>query len=103
MLFEWFGDCCGVACPQGSELPGDDSAVLFGLRCIFAGCCGDVEIGLNAEVGLCTKFDLEGAGFEGEGYIPCRCNCHSIKSASPVTHSIIVVVSYSSGNVQIPS
>ena len=92
MLFEWFSDCCGVACPQGSELPGDDSAVSVVLMCVSAGCSGDVGIGLNA-VGLSAKFSMAGAGFECKGYIPCQRSCHSIRSASPVTHSIIAVVS----------
>ena len=85
VLFAWFGDCCGVACPQGSELPGDDSAVSIALRCVPSGCCCDVGIGLNAEVGLSVKFGMTGAGFECKGYIPCWHSCRSIKSTSPVT------------------
>ena len=98
VLFEWFGNCGGVACPQGSELLGDDSVVSVASGCVSAGCCGDVGMGLNTEVGLFAKFGRMGAGFECMGYIPCRHSCHSIKSASPVICSIIAVVSYSSGN-----
>ena len=101
MLFELFDNCGGVACPQGSEL-GDD--LMSGASwCGPAGHCGDAGIGLNAEVGLSAKFDRTGAGLECTGDIPCRHSCHSNKSASPVIHSIIAVVSYSSGNARISS
>ena len=48
-------------------------------------------------VGLGTKPEVEGNGVLGKGYIPGCLNCLSMRSASPVTLSIMVVVSYSSG------
>ena len=71
------------------------------LFCVCCACAG--EIGLNVDVGLGMKLNVEGTGFEGKGYIPCHCSCHSIKSASLVTHSIIVAVSYNSGKVLMSS
>ena len=63
-------------------------------------CCACAgEIGLNVEVGLSMKLDVEGTGFEGKGYIPCRRSCHLIKSALLVTCLIIVAVSYNSRKV----
>ena len=67
VLFEWLGDCYGVACPQGSKLLGDDSMASVALMCVPAGCCGDAGIGLNAEVGLSAKFGMTGVGFECKG------------------------------------
>ena len=50
------------------------------------------------DVGLGVKVDVEGKGFVCMGYIPGHRSCLSIKSASPVILSIMVLVSYNSGN-----
>ena len=99
MLFELFGDRCGVVCPQGNEVLGDDSAVPVVLLHVSAGCSGDVGRDLNAELGLSVKLGNTGSGFVWRGYIPWRRSCLSIRSASLVTRSFIAIVSYSSGNV----
>ena len=70
VLFKLFGDCCGVVCPQGIKVPGDDPAVLVVLLCIPSGCRGDVGIGLNAELGLSVKFSNAGSKLVCDGYIP---------------------------------
>ena len=88
-----------VCCPQGSELPGDVSTLcglfVWWVLTVF----DDVSsaIGRNVGVGLGTKPKVEGNGVLGKGYIPGCLNCLSMRSASPVTLSIMVVVSYSSG------
>ena len=58
-------------------------------------CCG--ELGSKMDVGLSAEVDVEGEGFVGRGYIPGHRSCLSIKSASPVILSIMVLVSYNSG------
>ena len=78
-------DAAGVLCPQGSELWGEDSVLL------------SVELGWKMDVGLGAALDVEGERFVGWGYIAGHRSCLSIRSASPVTLSIIVLVSYSSG------
>ena len=55
-LFKLFGDCCGVVCPQGNEVPGDEFAVSAVLLCSPSRCSGGVGIGLNSELGLPAKF-----------------------------------------------
>ena len=82
----------GVCCPQGSELWGEDSVFVSGV----VTCCG--EIGANVEVGLGTKVDVVGKEFVCRGYIPGRQSCLLIRSASPVILSMMVLVSYNSGN-----
>ena len=47
--------------------------------------------------GLGAEVDVEGERFVGWGYIPSRRSCLSIRSASPVILSIMVLVSYNSG------
>ena len=47
-------------------------------------------------VGLGTKSEVEGKGVLGRGYIPGCLSCLSMRSASPVTLSMMVMVSYSS-------
>ena len=49
------------------------------------------------EVGLGTKPEVEGNRVLGGGYIPGCLSCLSMRSASLVTLSMMVVVSYSSG------
>ena len=60
-LFKLFGDRCGVVCPQGNDVPGDESVVSAVLLCSPSGCRCDVGIGLNSELGLPANFgdDLE--------------------------------------------
>ena len=50
-------------------------------------------------VGIGTKPEVEGKGAlgGGGGYIPGCLSCLSMRSASPVILSMMVVVSYSSG------
>ena len=48
-------------------------------------------------VGLGTKLEVEGNGVLGKGYIPDCFNCLLMRSASLVTLSMMVVVSYSLG------
>ena len=50
------------------------------------------------DVGLGTEVDVEGKGFVGRGYIPGCQSCLSIRSASLVILSMMVLVSYNSGN-----
>ena len=50
------------------------------------------------DVGLGVKVDVEGKGFVCRGYIPGRRSCLSIRSALPVILSMMVLVSYNSGN-----
>ena len=92
-------DPMGVHCPQSSELSGDVS-MFCGLcvRCVLT-VSGDVSgaMGRNVGVGLGTKPEVEGNGVLGKGYIPGCLNCLSMRSASPVTLSMMVVVSYSLG------
>ena len=82
-------DPAGVLCPQGSE-PGEDFVFWF-----FVNCCG--ELGSKMDVGLGAEVDVEGEGFVVWGYIPSHQSCLSIRSASPVILSIMVLVSYNSG------
>ena len=70
MLFELFGNRCGVVCPQGNEVPGDDSVVSVVLLRVPSGCSHDVGIGLNAELGLSAKFSNAGSEVVCDGYIP---------------------------------
>ena len=58
-------------------------------------CCG--ELGLKMDVGLDAEVDVEGERFVGRGYISGRQSCLSIRSASPVILSIMVLVSYNYG------
>ena len=48
-------------------------------------------------VGLGTKPEVEGKGVLGGGYIPGCLSCLLMRSASPVTLSMMVVVSYHLG------
>ena len=48
-------------------------------------------------VGLGTEPEVEGNGVLDKGYIPGCLYCLWIRSVSPVTFSMMVVVSYSSG------
>ena len=70
VLFKLFGNCCGIVCPQGNEVPGDDSVVSVVLLCTPSGFSGDVRIGLNAELGLSAKFGNAGSELVCDGYIP---------------------------------
>ena len=54
-------------------------------------------MGLNVEVGLGTKVDVEGKEFICRGYIPGCQSCLSIRSASLVILLMMVMVSYNSG------
>ena len=58
-------------------------------------CCG--ELGSKMDVGLGVEVDVEGEGFVGRGHIPSHWSCLSIRSASPVIISIMVLVSCNSG------
>ena len=64
--------------------------------CLSVNCCA--EIGSNVDVGLGADVDVEGDGFVGRGYIPCHRSCLSIRSASPIILSMMVLVLYNSGN-----
>ena len=94
-----FIDPIGVHCPQGSELSGDVSTFcgLF-VWCVLTG-SGDASgtIGCSVGVGLGTKPKVEGNGVLGKGYLPGFLNCLLMRSASLVTLSMMVVVSYSLG------
>ena len=48
-------------------------------------------------VGLGTRPEVEGKGVLGGGYIPGCLSCLLMRSASLVIHSMMVVVSFSSG------
>ena len=52
-LFRLFGDCCGVAGPQGTDVLGDKPVVSVVLLCSPFGC--DVGICLDSE--LCLRLD----------------------------------------------
>ena len=52
---------------------------------------------LNVDVGLGMNPEVEGMGVLSKGYIPGHRNCLSMRSASLVTLSMIVMVSYNSG------
>ena len=56
-------------------------------------------IGWNVGVGLGTKPKVEGKGVlgGGGGYIPSCLSCLSMRSASPVTLLMMMVVLYNSG------
>ena len=54
-------------------------------------------MGLNVDNGLGINSEVEGIGVLSKGYIPGHRSCCSMRSASCVTHSIIVMVSYNSG------
>ena len=92
-------EAVGVHCPHGSELPGDDPM----LCCWYvfwasAECCELAgATGLNVDVGLGTNPEVEGMGVLRRGYIPGHRNCLSMRSASLVTLSMMVIVSYNSG------
>ena len=89
----------GGCCPQGSELPGDVSALCcLSVWCVSTASGGVADaIGWNVEEGFDTKPEVEGKGVLGGGYIPGCLSCRSMRSALPVTLSMVVVVSYSSG------
>ena len=53
--------------------------------------------------GLGTEVDVEGKGFVFRGYIPSHQSCLSIRSALPVILSMMVLVSYNSGNSRMSS
>ena len=53
--------------------------------------------GLNVDVGLGMNPEVEGTGVLGKGYIPGHRNCLSMRSASLVTLSMMVIVSYNLG------
>ena len=72
-------DAAGVLCPQGSEL------------------CGKEFLLLSEDVGWGLVLGVVWGRSVCWGYIPGHLSCHSIKSASVVTLSIIVLVSYNSG------
>ena len=92
-------EAVGVHCPHRSELPGDDPM----LCCWYvfwasAECCELAgATGFNVDVGLGTNPEVEGMGVLHRGYIPGHCNCLSMRSASLVTLSMMVIVSYNSG------
>ena len=92
-------EALGVCCPHGSELPGDDPT----LCCWYvfwasAECCELAGVtGLNVDVGLGVNTEVEGTGVLRRGYIPGHHNCLSMRSASLVTLSMMVVVSYNLG------
>ena len=54
-------------------------------------------MGLNVDDDLGLNPDVEGIGDVSKGYIPGHHSCHSMRSASCVTLSMIVRVSYNSG------
>ena len=61
-------------------------------------CCELADVtGLNVDVGLGMNPEAEGIGVLGKGYIPGHCNCLLMRSASLVTLSMMVIVSYNSG------
>ena len=57
--------------------------------------------GLNVDVGLGMNPEVEGIGVLGKGYIPGHHNCLLMRSASLVTLSMMVTVSYSSGKLYV--
>ena len=87
-------EAVGVHCPHGSELHGDDPT----LCCWYvfwasAECCELAgATGLNVDVGLGMNPEVEGTGVLHRGYIPGHRNCLSMRSASLVTLSMMVIV-----------
>ena len=92
-------EAVGVHCPHRSDLLGDDPTL--GCWYVFwasAVCCELAgATGLNVDVGLGMNPEVEGTGVLGKGYIPGHCNCLSMRSASLVTLSMMVIVSYNLG------
>ena len=61
-------------------------------------CCELAGVtGLNVDVGLGMNPEVEGIGVLGKGYIPGHRNCLLMRSASLVTLSMMVIISYNSG------
>ena len=93
----------GVHCPQGSELPWEDPMICwsFWLLSVFWGVVG--ATGLNVDDGVGINPEVEGIGVLSKGYIPSCRSCHSMRSTSCVTLSMIVTVLYNSGKSLISS